>query len=227
MVQFNLLPDVKLKFIKSQKTKRMVTAVSVIVSLASLGVLAMALFTVYFVQKQMISSLDTSIKKSNAELESIEDVDKILTVQNQLSTLTGLHESKPAVSRVFTYLQQTTPDRVSINKLTIDFEAGTIAFGGVAPTLDDVKNYADALKGSTYKLDGNESNSRAFTDVVLGSFTRDGTKATYTITAKYNPDLFDTTKQVELARIADASEGGDGPFNAEEAPEDTTEGERR
>ena len=198
MVQFNLLPDVKLEYIKAERTKRFVTFVSMIIGVIALGLLFLSMIIVYVVQKQMIRSLDSTIQQSNQKLSSIKDVDKILTVQNQLSTLTSLHESKPAVSRVFSYVQQTTPSKVNLNKLSLDFATSSITLGGTASSLDDVKNYADALKAATYVVADGPS-QKAFSDVVLTSFSKNDKDTTFTITSKFASDLFDITKDVKLS----------------------------
>ena len=198
MVQFNLLPDVKLEYIKAERTKRFVTFVSMIIGVIALGLLCLSMIIVYVVQKQMIRSLDSTIQQSNQKLSSIKDVDKILTVQNQLSTLTSLHESKPAVSRVFSYVQQTTPSKVNLNKLSLDFATSSITLGGTASSLDDVKNYADALKAATYVVADGPS-QKAFSDVVLTSFSKNDKDTTFTITSKFASDLFDITKDVKLS----------------------------
>lgn len=205
MVQFNLLPDVKLQYIKTQRTKHLVTFIATIVSIVSVGLLLFSMFVVYVVQHQMISNLDTNIKKTNTKLASISDIDKILTVQNQLSTLTSLHEGKPAASRVFNYLQQTTPTKVSLNQMQVDFSASTISLGGSASSLDDIKIYTDTLKAATYTVDNDKSSQKAFTDVVLASFARNDKGASFTITAKFGADLFDITKTIQLGTNSSAS----------------------
>ena len=204
MVQFNLLPDVKLQYIKTQRTKHLVTFIATAVSIVSVGLLLFSMFVVYIVQGQLITNLDKNISKSNTKLESISDIDKILTVQNQLSTLTSLHESKPAAARLFTYLQQTTPERVSLSQVQLDFSASTITLGGMAPSLDDIKVYTDALKTATYTADKGTS-QKAFSDVVLSSFSSNNKGASFTITAKFATDLFDTTKAIEMKASTTAS----------------------
>lgn len=196
MVQFNLLPDIKLQYIKAQRTKHLVTFIATIVAVVSVGLLLFSMFVVYIVQGQLISNLDKNIDKANTKLESISDIDKILTVQNQLSTLTSLHESKPASSRIFTYLQETTPQRVSLSQVQIDFSALTMMLGGNTSSLDDIKIYTDTLKAATYTVD--DTAQKAFSEVVLSSFSRNDKGASFTITLKFANDLFDTTKTVQL-----------------------------
>src|SRR4051812_29619221 len=117
MVQFNLLPDVKLEYVKTQSTKRMLTVVSVIVSLASIGVLLLSFVSVNVVQKKSLSDLNNDITKYSRDLKGVKDLDKILTVQNQLSTLTSLHDQKPVGTRLFDYIAKVTPAQANLNQL--------------------------------------------------------------------------------------------------------------
>ena len=108
MVQFNLLPDVKLQYLKAERTRRLVISVSLVASVASLALLLL-LVSVTQLQKKHLSDLSKNIKADSAKLENQPDISKILTVQNQLNSLTNLHNSKPAVSRLFPYLAQLVP----------------------------------------------------------------------------------------------------------------------
>ena len=200
MIQFNLLPDVKLAYIRTERIKHVATLVAMMVSVVAVGLLCISMSVVYVVQRQIVVNLDNAIQKSNRKLASVKDVDKILTVQNQLKGLTGLHTGKPATSRVFAYLQKTTPKNVSLNKLNLDFSTTSITVGGSAASLDDIKNYADILKSATYTVYGGKS-QKAFSDVVLSNFSKNDKGATFTITAKFATDLFDITKDVTLSGI--------------------------
>lgn len=197
MVQFNLLPDVKLQYIKAQRTKHLVTFIAMVAGLIAIGLLLFSMFVVYIVQKQLIIGLNKDIATSSKQLKAIPNIDKMLTVQKQLNTLTGLHEKKPVMSRVFPYLQQLTPQSVSLNKLQIDNVANTILLGGSADSLDTIKVYADALKVATYTVDGGNP-QKAFSNVVLTSFSRDAKGASFTITTKFEPTLFLLTANVQM-----------------------------
>ncbi len=95
MVQFNLLPDVKLEYVKTQRTKRLLTLISIVVSIVGLAVLFLSFVTVNVVQKKSLNDLSSDITKYSSQLKNVKDLDKILTVQNQLSTLKGLHDQEP------------------------------------------------------------------------------------------------------------------------------------
>lgn len=197
MVQFNLLPDVKLEFVKAQRTKRLLALISVVVSAASLAILLLSFVSVNVVQKKSLHDLNADIKKYSGQLKNVNDLDKILTVQNQLSTLTSLHDKKPVATRLFDYISKVTPAQASLSKLSIDFEGNTLVVGGTAPSLDVISTYTDTLKATRFSIDSSGS-KRAFTDVVLSSFGRSDTSASFTITFNFDPAIFDTKNTVTL-----------------------------
>src|SRR5438270_5715427 len=111
MIQMNLLPDVKLEYIKAQRMRRLVLVVSVLVTIVSVGLLVLTLmFNVY--QKHRSDNLSKNIAVESKELQDKPQIDRILTVQNQLESLTSLHSQKYAASRIFDYLNSVTPSNV-------------------------------------------------------------------------------------------------------------------
>jgi Tfp pilus assembly protein PilN len=198
MIQFNLLPDVKLEYIKAQRTKRLVMSVAVIASLVALAVFLLLLVTVDGLQKKNLSDLNRDIKTDSAKLQSTPDLNKILTIQNQLGSLTSLHDQDPTTSRLFDYLGQVTPSTVTLNSASADFTANTLNLAGAAPDLDDINTFVDTLKFTTYKTSTSSSSSPAFSDVVLSSFSRSTKNSTYSITLTFDPAIFSNSNTVSL-----------------------------
>jgi hypothetical protein len=145
------------------------------------------------VQKNSLSDADDDIAAYSKELKELPNIDKILTVQNQLNTLTGLHNDKVVSSRLFGFLQQLTPSSVSLSSLKVDYLASTITVTGSATSLDQVNVYADTLKSTTYMAKETKEDTKAFTDVVLASFGRDDKGATYTINFNFAPEIFSSS----------------------------------
>lgn len=197
MIQLNLLPDVKLEYLKARRTQRLVVTVSTVLIAASLVVFVLLIGTVDILQKKNLNDLNNDISKYTSQLQNTPNLSKILTVQNQLQVLTSLHDQKPAASRLFGYLKQLTPSTASISQLNVDYVQHTLAVTGNASSLDDVNAFADTLKFTNYKLsDGTSAN--AFSDVVLSQFSRSNSGATYTITATFDPAIFDSKSNVTL-----------------------------
>lgn len=213
MVQFNLLPDIKLQFIKAQRTKYLVTFVSIVVSAASIGLLIFSIVFVHVVQEQLIKKSTEDINKTQKQILAIDDVKTMLTVQNQLNTLPNLHESKGVPSRIFTYLQQTTPLQISLDNMEVDFENSMITIGGNGPSIESIRIYADALKlAHFHSVDNPKDSKKAFSEVV-SNISRDEEKATFSINLKFDPDLFDVNKRVELRVMQDNQ--NQAPFQGE------------
>ena len=199
MVQFNLLPDVKLKYIRARRTQHLMALISLIVIAVSVVVFILMFTTVNVVQKKSLSDLKKDIKADSATLTGTEDLNKILTVQNQLNTLDGLHADKPVASRLFSYLTQVTPPKATIASLHISFTDSTVNMSGDAPSLDVVNAYTDTLKATTYTTaDGGTTSKNAFSDVVLSSFGRTSQGATYTISFTFDPVIFNSASDVSL-----------------------------
>jgi Tfp pilus assembly protein PilN len=198
MIQFNLLPDVKLEYIKTRRTKHLLTMICTGLVVASL-VVFIGLFTIVNVlQKKHLSDLNSDISKNTATLKAIPDLNKVLTIQNQLSSLTSLHQKTPAGSRLFGYLAQVTPAQATISDVKVDFKGGTLTLSGNADALSTVNQFVDTLKFTTYKVDGSKDSPKAFSNVVLTSFSKDDKNASYQIDMKFDPVIFDNTKSVKL-----------------------------
>lgn len=214
MVQFNLLPDVKLEYVKAQRTKYLMTFISVVVSIVALTVFFVSLFVVNVVQKKTLSDLNSDVTSYSKKLKDTNDLSKILTVQNQLSTLTALHDGKPVTSRLFDYISQVTPSQANLNKLTLDYKQNTLSIGGTAPSLDAVSLYTDTLKSTYYSVDKSSTKVKAFSDVVLASFARDSKGATFTITLSFDPTIFNAINTIKLIVPNTASAGQANVFDA-------------
>lgn len=171
MIQFNLLPDVKLQYIRATYRKRIIIFVSVIASIVFFAIFVLLFLFVRVNQTRHMSHLDKDIDSQVKVLKEKKDLDKILTVQNQLGSLPSLHGQKVFGSRLFDYFTQVTPAQASLNNVDVDFEAKTITLKGRADNIATVNKFVDTLKFTEFKLEGdNPKEGKAFSAVVLQSF---------------------------------------------------------
>ncbi|HSH55222.1 MAG TPA: hypothetical protein VK983_00185 [Candidatus Limnocylindrales bacterium] len=198
MIQFNLLPDVKLEYAKAQRTKRTVIGAAAVATAASFGIFLLLFLTVHVVQRKSISDLNGDIKQYSQELKDTKDLNKILTIQNQLASVNGLHDKKAVASRVFDLTQQVTPADVTINELEADYIQNTISITGQAPALQRVNTFTDTLKFATFTTKQNSKAEKVFSNVVLSQFSRTDQDTTYTITASFSPELFSNAADISL-----------------------------
>jgi len=204
MIQFNLLPDVKLEYIKARRMKHLVVLSSLIITGVMIALVVFLLIGVKGIQRKHLNNLDEDIKRVSTQLKNEKDIDKILTVQNQLGSLNGLHDSKPAAYRIGAYLEKITPSQISISELNIDFSAKTLNFSGSAGTIAEVNQFVDTLKFTKFQVD-NEDPNNAFSTVVLSEFGRsdsnnanEKSKVSFNITMSFDPLIFDIQKNIVL-----------------------------
>lgn len=202
MIQFNLLPDVKLEFIKATYRRRIISLISFIVAGGFLTIFVLMFLFVRVNQTNHLGDLDKDISKSVSELQSKPDLDKILTIQNQLNSLPGLHDQKVFSSRIFEYLTQLIPSQATVSNVELDLEAKTGVLKGNADSIPTLNKFVDTLKFTDYKLEGSDTKeAKAFSSVVLQNFTfntkSDDTApknlVSYEINFVYDPAIFSNT----------------------------------
>lgn len=204
MIQLNLLPDIKLEFVKAQRTKRLVMTVSVLISAAAIGLLVL-LFVFNLGQKHIISSNNSKITSYASILKSKPNINTILTIQNQLQNINQLHSQKPDVDRMFsTYLNSLTPGNVEINNFTIDYTTDTITLTGTADSLATINTYVDIFKNTTFSIGSSKDTTPAFSNVVLSSYGIEASSkdpnqaASFNINFTFNPTIFSITDIISL-----------------------------
>lgn len=223
MIQFNLLPDVKLEYLRTSRIKRTVMVIAGITGSVALVVFITLLLSVRVLQKNQLNKLDKEVKGHIAELKSVPDIDKILTVQNQLNRLTPLHDQKPAVDRLFGYLTQITPDTANISNLEMDFtDTKKLKIEGKADNFNTINKFADQIKFTEYSITYTEDEIKegkkgtctireisydqesrkqvcvAFADVVLTGYSVSEEATTYELDFVFDPLLFDSRKPTVL-----------------------------
>jgi Tfp pilus assembly protein PilN len=199
-VQFNLLPDIKLEFDRAQRTKRLVYTLSALATGTAIALFVISFLSVNVLQKKLLNDANADIKNYSQKLKSIPDLEKVLTVQNQLNSLPGLQQKKHVTSRLFTYLPELTPTNINIGKLTLDTTANTISITGTADKVETINKFVDTLKFTAYTVGSDQSKSvKAFSNVILTKVDRNEKKASYTIDASFDPVLFDASSSVTLA----------------------------
>ncbi len=206
MIQFNLLPDVKLQYIKTKRLKQTMITVSLVIIAVSVAVLVVLSTSVFVFQKRHLSNVTKDIEKNKTQFEKKKDIGKVLTIQNQINSLEGMHDKKPVVSRIYGYIGQFIPPATTISNMEVDFEAHTMTITGSTSNLSGQNIFVDTLKYTTFKyMSGTPPQpsepKNAFIGVTLDSFTpatKDKPQANYTIKLSYDPAIFESDKDVSL-----------------------------
>lgn len=172
MIELNLLPDVKKEFIKAQRTRNTVITGAIFTTIVAGGLVVLLALTVYGGQAAYIALKTNDIKKAQQELSDIPEIDKYLTVQNQLSNIDSLHSEKYIYSRLFGYLQQinpNAPNNVALTRLEATKADNTIVIEGTARNFEAVNVFQETMKQAQlkYTADGTESTVSLFDEVTL------------------------------------------------------------
>src|ERR1035438_10503653 len=204
MIQLNLLPDVKLDYVKAQKSRRLIFSLSFIVCGVAIAVLILS-FAYSSIQKKQISDTNNAIQKYSTQLKTEPNINEILTVQSQLNSLNSLHSQKPEATKIINYLDEVTPVQVSINNFSWDYTSQSMTILGSAQSLQDVNQFVDILKNTTYSSSEYTGKPLAFSNVVLSSFgignnntgSSNG-QISYTVSFNFDTKIFNIAQNVSL-----------------------------
>lgn len=206
MIEINLVPDVKQELLKAQRVRASVISVAILVGLAAIGVVILLAFWVFAVQTARSVISDNTIKSESDKLSKVEDVSNTLTIQNQLSKLSAMHDSKNIDSRIFdilTTINPPAPNTISITKLSLDSTTSTVKIDAQAvngyPALEVFKKTITATKFE-YNEDGQKQSVPLATTISDSdrSYGEDASGAKvlrFTLSFTYPDQLFARTAQ--------------------------------
>lgn len=202
MIELNLLPDVKQEFIRTQAQKKLVISSMVILSLAAAGIVALLILYVFVAQPGFKLLLDNDIKAKSAELSQNKNLTRDLTIQNQLNSITKLHEDKGVYDRFFDYfknLNPEAPNNISISRAIVDAPLGTIALEGTARDFQAIAVFQDTLKNAQLSYvdsgNGEDQKTALFSDIAISEagISQNGQgvqTASFKATLTYEPNAF-------------------------------------
>lgn len=202
MIEINLVPDVKQELIRANRVRTVVISGAVLVGLSAVGIVVLMAMYLFLGQTVRSNLADGAIKEKSQQLASIDDLDNTLTVQNQLSKLTELHNNKNISSRFFDLLvaiNPAPPNQVTFSLAKVDSDEKTIRLEGQA-----ANGYiaADVLKktilGTTisYHDESNRTKSAPLAENVSTSELSYGEDSTgkkvlrFTLSFAYNEAFF-------------------------------------
>lgn len=123
MIEINLIPDVKQELLRAQAQRNIVISASIVLAIAAGAVVVLVALYVFGGQKLLMDNANKTIDKEYATLSSVEDLDRLLTIQNQLKKVSELNASKNAGSRLYGMLNvivPSSPHEVTISSLTVE-----------------------------------------------------------------------------------------------------------
>lgn len=134
MIEINLIPDVKREYLRTRSMRNFVISAAVLVTLAAVAV-CVVLGLILGGQLVAGSLQDNAIKTENQTLTEVSDLNKAVTIQQQLEAIGQQHQAKRVTSRLFDVLaaiNPPAPNNVRISNLRMDPTEKTITIEGSA-----------------------------------------------------------------------------------------------
>ena len=134
MIEINLLPNVKRELLKTRAMRNRVISISFLVGGASIAaVVVLALILGSQIAAEAVQN--GVIKDRNDKLMAVEDLNKVVTIQHQLTKINEQHSRKKLNSRIFdvvTAVNPVPPNNVSFSDIKVNPESKTITLEGSA-----------------------------------------------------------------------------------------------
>lgn len=215
MIEINLIPDVKQELLKAQRARSVVITASIFTSIIAVGVVVLLLGYIYGVQGVRGVYLDGQIDTKSKELSKVEDLSKILTIQNQLSAISTLNDQKVMASRMFDVVSAITPPgdaAISFSQINVSpggmgldseetevstTEGGQIQFEGQTASYDTMELFKKRIENTSfqYKEDGEDklvdlASNISTTDISYGEDSNGNKVVRFTLLFDYPAELF-------------------------------------
>ena len=205
MIEINLIPDVKLELLKARRQQRNIISMSIFVSIVAGGVVALLIFYVFVVQNVALGLSQRSIDSEFKKLSSVEDLSKILTIQDQLGQVSSLHADNTVSSRLFNMLETVIPSGdnvVTYSTLKLDTQANTVTIEAEATNgyvaLDVFKKTIAKTKFVYADENGDKKEVNIIAaplvsgDQSYGQNNNNQRVLRFTLTFEYSPEIFST-----------------------------------
>lgn len=221
--EINLVPEVKMKMIKSLKMRNLIIFACIVIAGVSAGIVAI-LGSVVTGQNVAMGNQDQRLELMSSKINSFEGLEEYLTIQDQLGNISTINENKKVLSRIFSFLTvmlPNEPDRITISELNIDLEDNTIDFtgqadAGVEPFID--YRVLEAFKKSVMLVkydygqyvdkDGNEIPTRCMVEAnAEGQTLTEGKNIyAYWLKGKEGCEAARVARDLEIAELEDDEE---------------------
>jgi len=200
MIEINLIPDVKQELLKAQRTRATVISASILTCIIAGGVVAALALYVFGVQFARGVISDGLIDTGYSKLSKVEDLPKMLTIQNQLGRINELNYTKQIDSRVFDVLSAVippAPNQVQVSRLSLNTDESTLTLEGQTRAYDSMEVFKKTIDSSVmvYNENGEEKQVKiaseiSTSDIGYGENSEGQKVLRFTLTFKYPEELF-------------------------------------
>lgn len=214
MIEINLIPDVKQELIKAERVRSVVISFSILAGLISLGIVTLLAVYVFGVQTVRSALDDTSIKSGSEKLSAVEDLPKVLTIQNQLNKISELNDQKKVDSRIFDVLLAITPpapNNIQVSNVSIDADNSKIVIQGQTAGYDTLEVFKKTISGAVITYGSGDSATHiplateiSTTDVSFGEDASGAKVLRFSISFTYPIELFSPKVPAVVIKLTNA-----------------------
>jgi len=136
MIEINLVPDVKMELLRTERLRTTMISISILVAGVAAGLAVLMGMYVFGAQAFLKGNAETTITKESDNLKAVNGLATALTIQNQLSKISETHASNPVNSRMLDMLnivKETNGHDVLVTKISVDSENKEISIEGNSP----------------------------------------------------------------------------------------------
>lgn len=208
MIEINLVPDVKQELIRAQRVRLSVISAATLFGLISIGIVVV-LALLLGAQVVASSLLDNSINDKSKQLADVPDINKTLTLQNQLATIPSIRDKSHVTSRIFDVLTTVTAsssgdNRVQYSNVTVDTTEETVTVQAQTPSFEGLDAFKKTLEATKFEFATEDSGDKTSVPLAsqisvgeqgYGQDTSGSNVVTFTLTFSYPSELLSTTSK--------------------------------
>lgn len=203
MIEVNLIPDVKQQLLKARSLRVKIISVCTLASIIAGGAVILLCAYVFGVQTVANMLADNATRDEYDKLSKVEDLSKMLTIQEQLNEISSLEDDKSRTSRVFDMLETVIPsgkNAISYSNLKLDTKENVITIEAEAKNgyeaLEVFKKTISQTRFVFQDDDGEESSVNIAAAPIVdgdrsyGQSSDGGRVLRFTLSFEYAPELF-------------------------------------
>lgn len=134
MIEINLVPDIKQEMLRAQRMRNVAITISILVGVAA-GTVVLILAGVLGGQVAVEKMTEGTINDQYKKLAATQDINDMITIQNQLDSVSAINDKKSITSRlldVLAAINPAAPNDVKMSKVTLDPVESTLTIEGSA-----------------------------------------------------------------------------------------------
>lgn len=206
MIQVNLIPDSKIDMIRSRMMRFRIISICIVTSIVSLSLVVLLAIYTYGGQALADTRLNDQIKSESEKINSVKDINKLLTIQNQLATIPKIEKTKNMNSRIFdlvTVIKKASGGVVSFSNIAVDTEKSNLQMSGQVPGYSSYEIFIKTLQNTYVQYTENKdskdfkkkilASNLIFSQITYGQSAFGVNVLTFNFSLTYAKELFDPT----------------------------------